>query len=162
MIKKMMLGIMVFLVSAFAFAIDAESVVGTWANWNDENTTIDSHVQIYRDGKEFKGKIVWLREPLFPADHEQAGKEKVDLKNGEEKLRTRKVLGLEMLYSFKYNSNDQRWVDGKVYNANDGKIYTGNMWLLDNGNLKLKGSIDAWGLIGKEKTWTRINSEQKE
>jgi len=160
MIKKILASLVVIAISSASFAVNAESVIGTWANWSDDNKIIDSHIEIFKEGKEFKGKIIWLRETVFPVGHEKAGQEKVDCKNPNEKLRGRKVLGLEMLTKFKYNKNDKRWVDGKVYNATDGKTYHGNMWLLEDGNLKLKGSIDAWGLIGKEKTWTPIKAEK--
>ena len=91
------------------------------------------------------GKIVWLKEPL-----DENGNEKVDKENEDESLRSRKILGLEMIYGFKKEGN--KWVDGKIYNSEDGKTYDSHMALNDDGTLALEGCV--W-ILCKTQTWTK-------
>ena len=47
--------------TAFAPADDSEAVVGTWLNG-----TKKGHVQIYKQGGTYFGKLVWLGQPNRP------------------------------------------------------------------------------------------------
>ena len=78
--------------SSLATAADpGDAIVGTWMT-NDGS----SKVQISNAQGVYNGQVVWLKEPVFPADDNQgmAGQPKVDRLNPEAALRTRLVMGL--------------------------------------------------------------------
>lgn len=115
----------------------SEAALGLWLT--DEG---ESHVKIFRDGEEFKGKIVWLRNPK-----DDRGQPVTD-DNGDP------VLNMVFMTEFVYE--DGEYVDGKVYNPKTGKTYYGSMELDGKNVLKLRGSLDQSGWFGRTETWTRV------
>ena len=130
---------------SFAPKDNPDAVVGTWLNG-----TKKGHVQIYKQGGTFFGKLIYLTEPNDPA----SGKPKTDIKNADEKKRTRPLLNLPLMYNFKYDG-DNVWADGKIYNPEDGKEYNCKMTLKDPNTLDVRGYVGI-SLLGKTQTWTRI------
>ncbi|GAA4460042.1 DUF2147 domain-containing protein [Nibrella saemangeumensis] len=131
--------------TAFAPSNSSDAVVGTWLNG-----TKKGHVQIYKQGDRYYGKLIHLTEPNDPA----TGKPKTDNKNTNASLRNRPILGLNIMQGFKYDG-DNEWVDGKIYNPEDGKEYSCKMTLKDPNTLDVRGYVGI-SLIGKTQTWTRI------
>ncbi|HOJ03548.1 MAG TPA: DUF2147 domain-containing protein [Bacteroidota bacterium] len=131
--------------SLLAQSQEADAVLGTWLV-QDKN----AKVEIYKRGSKYYGKIVWLKEP-----NDEQGKAKVDKENPEEKLRSRPILGLEMLRGFVYDE-DYVWEDGEIYDPKNGKTYSCKMTLTDKGNtLDVRGYIGI-SLIGRTQEWTRV------
>lgn len=124
----------------------ADRVLGKWLNEDG-----DAHVEITEQDGVFSGKLVWLK---FPIDDE-TGKPKLDKKNPDETLRTRPTLGLKMLSGFKYNSKNQEWSGGEIYDPKSGKTYSCYMKFDDSGKLKIRGYIGI-SLIGKTTYWTAV------
>lgn len=141
------LPMLLLFVTLFSFAPsdNPEAVVGTWLNG-----TKKGHVQIYKQGGTFFGKLIYLTEPNDPA----TGKPKTDIKNADAKKRTRPLLNLPLMYNFKYDG-DNVWTDGKIYNPEDGKEYNCKMTLKDPNTLDVRGYVGI-SLLGKTQTWTRI------
>ncbi|WP_338876478.1 DUF2147 domain-containing protein [Spirosoma sp. SC4-14] len=131
--------------SAFIADDDSDAVVGTWLNG-----TKKGHVQIYKRGGTYFGKLIWLSEPNDPT----TGKPKTDIRNGDPSKRTRPLMNLPIMYNFKYNGGNV-WSDGKIYNPEDGKEYNCKMTLKDPNTLDVRGYMGI-SLIGKTQTWTRI------
>ena len=102
-------------------------------------------VDIQKCGDSLCGTIAWLKEPL-----DENGNEKLDKKNKDESLRSRKIMGLKMIWGFKFK--DGKWVDGQIYNAKDGKTYDSEMFLNQDGTLALKGCVL---IFCKTQTWTK-------
>ena len=69
----------------------AQDVVGKWKL--EDGSAI---VEVYRAGDVYNGKIVWLQHPT-----ETDGSPVVDDKNPDAKLRSRKLMGLNMLSGLK-------------------------------------------------------------
>ena len=124
----------------------ADAIIGKWLNEDQ-----DAHVQIYKEGGKFFGKIVWLKEPNEPA----TGLPKLDDDNEDESLRSRPVMGLVMLKDFVYEDDDKEWDDGTIYDPKNGKTYDCYMNFDENGILKIRGYIGiSW--IGRSTYWTRV------
>lgn len=123
---------------------DADAVVGTWLNG-----TKKGHVQIYKQGGTYFGKLVWLGQP-----NDTAGKPRTDEKNTDASKRSRPLMNLIMMYNFKYDG-DNVWSDGKIYNPEDGKEYNCKMTLQDPNTLMVRGYVGI-SLLGKTQTWIRI------
>ncbi len=124
----------------------ADRVLGKWLNEDG-----DAHVEITKSGDTYSGKLVWLK---FPTDDE-TGKPKLDKKNPDDALKSRPVLGLEMLSGFTYDSDDEEWTDGEIYDPKSGKTYSCYMAFGDDGKLKIRGYIGI-SLIGRTTYWTAV------
>lgn len=129
-------------ISFTGFAQKKDAIVGTWVN-----ATGEAHVNIYKKGEKYYGKIDWLKAPK-----DEKGNVKTDLKNPDVSLRSRPILGMEMLKDFVYD--DGKWTDGKIYDPKSGKTYSCNMNIKDNGDLNMRGYIGI-SLIGRSETWKR-------
>jgi uncharacterized protein (DUF2147 family) len=121
-------------------------VIGNWLVQDKK-----AKVQIFKRSNKYFGKIVWLREP-----NDEQGKPKHDKENPEEKLRSRPLLGLEMLTDFVYDE-DLVWEDGEIYDPKNGKTYSCKMTLSEDGKtLDVRGYIGI-SLIGRTSVWSRVD-----
>ncbi|RHX92123.1 DUF2147 domain-containing protein [Leptospira stimsonii] len=149
--------IAIFLTFAFlsapVFAGEEDAILGKW--WNKEK---DAQVDLQKCGAKICGKIVWLKEPLYPAGSTEGtpGTPKLDINNKDESLRSRQTLGLVFLTGFSYEG-EQVWSGGRVYDPKGGKTYDGRLTLRNADTLDLKGGYKVgFMMIGKESTWTRV------
>ena len=85
--KKILISTLFSVVYVFCAAQSESDIFGEW--FNEEK---DAVVTIYKDGNSISGKTTWLKEPL-----DSKGNAKLDLKNPDEKLRSRKRRGLKLL-----------------------------------------------------------------
>lgn len=127
-----------------ASAAMAQDVVGKWKL--DDGSAI---VEVYREGDVFNGKIVWLNEPNM-----SDGTPAVDVNNPDKSLRTRQIIGLNMLHGLKA-TEDGEYSGGKIYDPNNGKTYNCSMKVEGN-TLKVRGSLDKRGLLGRTMDWFRV------
>ena len=86
------------------------------------------------------------------------GSPKTDVNNPNESLRTRERVGLVALKYFEYDSEDQRWVNGTVYDPRNGKTYDGYMEFEEGSTdkLRLRGYISGMTWLGRTSVWTRV------
>ena len=139
------------LAASAASAANPEAILGKW--WNQEK---ESQIEIYKaDGKYF-GKIVYLKEPVYPANDTEgmAGKPKIDRKNPDVNKRNVPLMGLLMLWDFT-NTGDNLWENGFIYDPRDGKTYKCKMTLEPPDILNVRGFIGV-SLFGRTNTWTRV------
>lgn len=124
-------------------AVLAQDVVGKWKLENGS-----AIVEVYRQGDVYNGKIVWLQNPT-QAD----GSPAVDEKNPDSKLRSRQLLGLNMLSGLKKKGDE--YSGGTIYDPNNGKTYNCSM-RVEGKVLKVRGSLDKRGLVGRTMDWFRV------
>ncbi len=132
-----------------AQTVKADDVLGVWLTQDK-----DSHVEIFKQGDKYYGKIIWLKDP----NDSTTGKPQLDNHNPDPKLQTRPVLGLELLKHFVYNSDDQEWESGRIYDPKKGSTYKCKMEFPDPANknrLKIRGYI-GFSWIGRTVYWTRV------
>ncbi|MFV2073374.1 MAG: DUF2147 domain-containing protein [Thermoanaerobaculales bacterium] len=134
---------------------DGDAILGLWAT-DPEGAGGEAHVEIFMDGNQYTGTIVWLAEPVYPDDDEQgmAGKEKIDRENPDPDLRERPVIGLQMLEGFRYDGKGT-WHKGTIYDPDNGKTYKSKLRLSGEGVLKVRGFV-GFSFIGRTTTWTRV------
>ncbi len=120
-----------------ATAQSASDIEGFWLTDDGE-----SHVHIYREGNTYRGKIAWLKNP-----NDDQGRPITDDRGDE-------ILGMEFMKGFKYDGDE--YTDGRVYDPESGKTYYGSMRLDGANTLKLRGSLDKSGWLGRTETWTRV------
>ena len=138
--KKIFIAMAVMLVS---LAANAQDVVGKWKL--SDGTAI---VEVYKQGDVFNGKIVWLQKPT-----EEDGSPAKDDKNPDAKLRTRQLIGLNMLSNLKKNGTE--YSGGSIYDPGNGKTYNCSM-KVEGDVLKVRGSLDKKGLLGRTMDWFRV------
>ena len=133
---------MILMLAPLASAF-AQDVVGKWKL--EDGTAI---VEVYQQGDVYNGKIVWLQTPT-----EADGSPAVDDLNPDPKLRTRQVLGLNMLSNLKKGNGE--YSGGSIYDPGNGKTYNCSM-KVEGDVLKVRGSLDKRGLIGRTMDWFRV------
>ena len=139
--KKIIISMIAMLAPlAAAFAQD---VVGKWKL--DDGSAI---VEVYKQGDAFNGKIVWLQDPTEPD-----GSPAVDTNNPDAKLRSRKLIGLNMLSGLKKSGAE--YTGGSIYDPGNGKTYNCSM-KVEGDVLKVRGSLDKKGLLGRTMDWYRV------
>lgn len=139
--KKILFSFILMLMPlAAAFAQD---VIGKWKL--DDGSAI---VEVYKNGNSFNGKIVWLQNPT-----EADGSPAVDSNNPDKALRSRQLIGLNMLSGLKKTGSE--YSGGKIYDPGNGKTYNCSM-KVEGDVLKVRGSLDKKGLIGRTMDWFRV------
>ena len=129
---------------AATFAQGKPNVTGKWKL--DDGSAI---VEVYQQGNVYNGKIVWLAEPT-----EADGTPAKDLNNPDKSLRSRLLIGLNMLCGLKEVGDEYK--EGKIYVPGNGKTYNCSM-KLEGDVLKVRGSLDKRGLLGRTMDWFRVN-----
>jgi len=143
--KKITLLLLFVTISLSGFSQAKDAIVGRWLNSSGE-----AHVDIYKKNEKFYGKIVWLKNP-----RDEKGNAKTDLRNPDESMRTKPMLGLEILKDFVYE--DGKWTDGKIYDPKSGKTYSCNISQKGNGVLNIRGYIGI-SIIGRTDVWKKVKS----
>ena len=132
----------IFMILPLAAAF-AQDVVGKWKL--DDGSAI---VEVYKSGDSYNGKIVWLQNPT-----EADGSPAVDTNNPDKALRSRQLIGLNMLSGLKKTGSE--YSGGKIYDPGTGKTYNCSM-KVEGDVLKVRGSLDKKGLIGRTMDWFRV------
>ena len=138
--KKILVCMSVMLFSLSGFAQD---VVGKWKL--EDGTAI---VEVYKQGDVFNGKIVWLEKPT-----EADGTPAKDDNNPDPKLRSRQLIGLNMLSGLVKSGEEYK--GGSIYDPGNGKTYNCSM-KVEGDVLKVRGSLDKKGLLGRTMDWFRV------
>lgn len=134
-----------FCIACVCCATKPDDIVGNWRTKGGESV-----IRIERVGAVFQGGILWLKEPA-----DKDGHPKVDKNNPDEKLRSRAILGLQLLRGFRFDGKNT-WEDGRIYDPKSGKDYDCTIKLDDNGDLSVHGFIGI-ALLGRTETWVRAS-----
>ena len=138
-ILKFVIAAVLMHASAAAFGKD---LLGLW-------DAGESRVEIYACGDLLCGRIAELDESL-----DENGNEKLDENNPDPALRSRPILGMDLIAGFS-RASDTKWEDGTIYDPRDGKTYKCVMKLQRDGTLKVRGYVGV-PLLGKTVVWTRV------
>lgn len=116
-----------------------DAILGEWINADK-----DAKIEIYKIGNQYFGKIIW-----------GTGGDTKDLKNPDQKLRSRDLVGLTILKNFVFDDKNT-WIDGTIYDPKDGKTYSCKLTLKSDNKLDIRGFVGI-SLFGRTETWTKIN-----
>lgn len=108
-----------------------EAILGKWMS--SENNL---EVEIFRSANEFKARICWFDDSDDPSEPLT---KRLDSKNPDKSLRSRKVLGMEVLNGLTYNEKEEEWENGHIYDCSSGKEWNAKLWLTKDGMLKVRG-----------------------
>ena len=96
------------------------------------------------------GKIVWMQDSLDEYDSPRR-----DVMNNDAKLRSRKLIGTNILSDYKFDKSDNEWESGRIYNFENGNTYRGRMWINSAGELRVRGHWWILWFLSRTKSWTR-------
>ena len=143
--KKSIVLLVMILFGIAAFAQEGR-VLGYWLTEEGQ-----SQIEIYKKGDyQYYGKIVWLDEPF-----EEDGSAKLDDENPDRALRSRPLLGLEILKGFSYDASKGEWSGGTIYDPENGRTYSAYMRLDGNNTLRMRGYVMGMRFLGRSTHWTR-------
>jgi uncharacterized protein (DUF2147 family) len=142
MIKKNKLLLLSIFIASFSYS-QSHNIEGDWYTENN-----DAIIKIYKDGNTLSGKITWMKTP-----NDKNGNPKTDPENPNEELKSRKRLGMIMMYNFSYDKEEQ-WDDGEIYDPESGNTYSGIITMTSKNKLDLRGYVGiSW--FGRTSQWTR-------
>lgn len=110
---------------------DPNRIVGKWIS--EEKNLI---VEIYRCKAEYKAKVVWFTDKddlTMPMDL------RTDSRNPNPALRSRKLLGMEVLRQLKFDQKSDSWDTGIIYDSMSGREWSSCVSLTKGGRLRVKG-----------------------
>ncbi len=143
--KKLIILFFLGIYALTSVAQEADKIVGVW--WNEEKTT---KIEVEKKDGKYIGTIVYM----IPEKYKN-GEPPKDKENPEEALRSRSIVGLQILNDFVYNNEKEEWGDGKIYDPKSGKTYDCYGWLESDNLLKLKGYVAGIRWMGKSSEWYR-------
>jgi uncharacterized protein (DUF2147 family) len=150
---KQMLVIMFLLTATATGSVQAAAGDAILGVWNNEEK--DAKIEIFKCGENFCGRVVWLKEPNYPAGSKDGipGTPKLDHNNPDPASRKTPMIGLQIVRDFVF-AGDTVWKGGKVYDPKNGKKYNGKMTLVSQNQLNLRGFVGI-SLLGRTVVWTR-------
>ena len=151
--RKLLIAAMLVMVSSTGFA--QSRVMGTWLTASGV-----AKVQIGPCSNPSAGAlcgfIVGLINPKGPDGQVVAPEVATDYRNADPSLRSRKVIGMPLIWGFKATSDPNVFEGGQIYNGENGKIYNANISLQPDGKLRLRGYVGS-PIFGETQVWTRVN-----
>ena len=129
--KKM---ILTMALALFSLAGYSQTIIGKWLT-----EAGDAKVEIYEANGKVNGKIVWL----------EKGPDTKDTHNTDEKMRSRKLMGVNILSGLTKKS--EKWEGGRIYNPKNGKTYKCSIWP-EGDKLKVRGYL---GMFYETQTWKK-------
>ena len=120
-------------------------ILGVW--YNEEK---DGKIKVYqRDGK-YYGEIIWIKDNT----NDDGSSPKLDKKNPNPENKKRPVVGTQILKGLEWDSGENEWNEGTIYDPKSGNTYDVFARLEDSKTLYLKGYI-GFTLIGRSTLWSR-------
>jgi uncharacterized protein (DUF2147 family) len=139
------------LVAGSATSADSrDAIFGRWAS--DVETSI---LEIGETDGVLHARIAAMLDPLYkPGEDGPVGTQRVDLHNPDAALRTRPLLGLDLLSEYRYK--DGKW-QGLLYDPESGKTYKSQITLGSDGKLQMRGYI-GMPMLGRTAVWTPVST----
>lgn len=141
--------LLVLLTPTASLAAGSSDILGIWNTAGG-----DSRLELFKCGDKLCGKIVWLKVPQYIDSVDgPIGKTKVDRKNPDPAMRSRPIIGLQVVKGLTARSGN-RWDNGICYDPESGRNYKCKMKLVSPDRLNLRGYIGV-SLIGRNFSLTR-------
>ncbi|MEP6684867.1 MAG: DUF2147 domain-containing protein [Parafilimonas sp.] len=124
-----------------------DAIIGKW-----ESTEKNLIVEVYKHQNVFAARVVWFYDEddtITPIN------KRLDIKNPNRALRSRPIVGVDILSGLQFNPKQNRWNGGRIYDATSGRTWDATVWLTSPNDLSVRGFyIFRW--IGKTLTFTRL------
>jgi sterol desaturase/sphingolipid hydroxylase (fatty acid hydroxylase superfamily)/uncharacterized protein (DUF2147 family) len=121
-----------------------KNAAGMWLTIDDTFNQVKSQIEIIEQNGELLGYI----RKIYLLPHE--GKDPICIKcDGE--FKHQKIVGMKIISDFKWSG--KKWEDGKILDPGTGNIYTSSIWLINEGELKVRGFL---GPFYRTQVWKRL------
>ncbi|KQR93329.1 hypothetical protein ASG01_09025 [Chryseobacterium sp. Leaf180] len=124
-----------------------DDILGKWMA-TDKSVAVN----VYLEGNSFRAKVIWFDERLSKGKPMNS---RVDSENPDVKLRHNKIIGMDVLEGLNFNAKNQRWENGKIYDASTGRTWDASAELKNNGQMCVRG-FWKWKFIGKTLCFARM------
>ena len=135
---KKILSLTLLLLSISLFSQNGDALIGTYMT--DKN---EGMVEITKKGTKYYGILTWTKTPG-----------KLDSNNPDDKQKTDKLAGKEILKDFVFDGKDL-WHNGTIYDPKNGKTYSCKITRDDKGNLNVRGYIGV-SMLGRTTFWVKV------
>ena len=126
-----------------------DAILGKW-----ESTEKNLIVEVYEQDKNFRARVVWFYDEddtITPIE------QRLDIKNPNKNLRSRKIIGSDILSGLVYDAKQNRWEKGRIYDSSSGRTWDATVWLTDPDSLSVRGFyVVRW--FGKTLNFTKVPS----
>lgn len=128
----------------------ADKILGTYYVVDDQSTeAVKVKITKSSDGT-YQGRIVWMKYPNF-----KDGKPKTDIMNPDPSKRKTPADKIQLLYHFKYDAKENKWVGGEIYDPVHGKTYKSKMWFESATELRVRGYVGV-PAFGRTMKWKKL------
>lgn len=122
-----------------------DKLIGVWSPSDGR-----SYLKIDKIGNKYFGRVVWLKEP-----NDENGNPRVDKNNPDESLRSTPLKGYRVLKDFMYNTEEEIWEDGTIYDPKNGTTYNCRIELIEENKIEVRGYVGT-AVFGRTDVWTRL------
>jgi uncharacterized protein (DUF2147 family) len=143
--KKLFISLLMTVVLSFTAFGQASKIVGKWKTIDDKDGSEKSIIYIYKttDGK-YAGKIEKLFKPTSTICTECEGANK-----------NKPIVGMVIVNNMV--EKDGALGSGTILDPKNGKVYKCFIQYDEKtGNLKVRGALDKFGLIGRNQIWLKV------
>ena len=145
---SMRLSLLALSLSLFTVPALAQSAKAPTGLWLTENKRSVIELFQCKAGEPLMcGRIAWIIE----------GGMQFDTKNPDASKHKTPLCGMTILSGLRMESPG-KWVDGKVYKADEGDMYDAKMTVLSDEKLEMRG-FAGLSMFGKTQTWTRVSAK---
>jgi uncharacterized protein (DUF2147 family) len=129
------------------YGVESDDILGEWVTEDR-----DCRVEIFKKDHRYFGKIAAIKQPNYlPGEiNGMDGKPRLDSNNQNESLRSRPLVGIELMKNFRFD--DDKWVGGRIYDPKNGKTYKCEVTLAEDGTLHVRGYVGV-SLLGRTTVW---------
>ncbi|WP_295770315.1 DUF2147 domain-containing protein [uncultured Mucilaginibacter sp.] len=111
-------------------------------------------VEVSHDDDDYVARLVWFDDSDDPSKPMES---RLDTNNPDKKLRSRKLVGMNVLQGLVYKSKTNSWENGMIYDAQTGKKWNAAANLVAPGKLKVTGYWH-FKFIGRSMIFNRVSS----
>lgn len=128
--------------------ISSDRLCGKWMS--EKKNCI---VQVYREGDDFKAKLVWFDDSDDPSRPMET---RLDVHNPSKSLRSRRLIGMNVLENLEYHPKTDSWENGMIYDAQTGRKWNSSAYMTSDNVLKVTGYWH-FKFIGRTMTFNRVD-----
>ena len=124
----------------------SDAILGDWMSVEN-----NLKVHVFKENGQFKATIAWFDENGYKCKMNEC----TDEMNPDPALRSRKILGLQVLSGLEYDATENMWINGEIYDSNSGDTYDSVVKMPEKDKLYVRGYyLFEW--LGKTLEFYRV------
>lgn len=144
--KKVMSLLACVLMTAASLCAQTDKIVG---NYKVVRNGVASKVKVFKHDGGYRAQVTWV-DNLKKED----GSIRTDEKNPDKSKRNVRADQIVLIDKVTYDSKENAWTNGKIYDPTSGKTYKVKLWFDGNKVLKMRGYI---GPFHDTSEWTKVD-----